>query len=95
MTKRARWDGPGKTNVYLEGDINLQDPAVPKDQPLEPGQLLPLETVNGTPIPAAVRDELLSRENWSEVNQADQSSKKDDEPKATDKKTNDEKKGDA
>lgn len=70
MTKRARWDGPGTINVFLPEDTEMTDPVA---RGLEPGQLLPTETMGGESVPAAVRDELLARENWSEVNQSDQS----------------------
>lgn len=82
MTKRARWDGPGTIDVFPAEDTQLQNPIV---KGLEPGQLLPLENLAGEPVPASVRDEMLAKENWSEVNQADQSTKPADK-KADDKK---------
>jgi hypothetical protein len=69
MTKRARYDGPGPINVFAPEDTYLTDPIAVN---LESGQLLPTETVNGDPVPAKLRDELLKSDDWTEVNQADQ-----------------------
>lgn len=60
MTKRARWDGPHTVEVRLtDGRVAT----------LEPSHLLPTE-IDGEPVPASVRDDLLSREDWSEVDQS-------------------------
>lgn len=72
MTKRARWNGPHAINVFAGDDVYQTDPIALN---LEPGQLLPTETVGGNPVPASVRDELLGRDDWSEVDQADQKKK--------------------
>jgi hypothetical protein len=69
MTKRARWDGPHAINVFAPEDTFLQNPIAVG---LEPGQLLPTEDSSGEPVPAKFRDELLKSDDWSEVNQADQ-----------------------
>ena len=74
MTKRARYDGPSPINVFAPEDTYLVDPIAID---LQPGQLLPTETVNGNAVPASIRDDLLKRDDWSEVDQADQSKKKD------------------
>lgn len=76
MTKRARWDGPYAIKVELP-DGSFTDV-------IEPGQLLPLEAPSGDSIPVAIRDEMLQRSDWSEVNQADQS--KSSDTKSSDKK---------
>lgn len=57
MTKRARFDGPEPSvQVYPAGDVYAQPLAT-----VERGHLLPED------VPAAVRDELLARDNWTEV----------------------------
>lgn len=78
MTKRARWDGPGPVAIF---DSEAPVYAPPIVAHLEPGQLLPLETDQGDPMPARIRDEFLHNDNadWSEVNQAE--SKKSDNEK--------------
>lgn len=57
MTRRARYDGG-----YLDGVV----------VEVEPGQLVHVKQGGLLPAdaPAAVRDELLSREDWSEVKDA-------------------------
>lgn len=57
MAKRARFDGPEPSlTVYPPGDPYAQPLAV-----VEKGHLLPED------VPAAIRDELLARDNWTEV----------------------------
>lgn len=87
MTIRARWDGEEAIDVYPPGVTNPESAIV---RGLEPGQLLPLEDVSGNNVPAAIRDQLLKRRNWSEVNQADQTVGK---SAAKDKAADDDKKG--
>lgn len=74
MTKRARYDGP-----YPEVRIavlNQGDAYAEKFVNVKQGGLLPLETDDGETIPASVRDDLVkNRDDFSEVNQADTSSK--------------------
>lgn len=76
MTKRARWDGPGPVAIF-DSERPVYDPPIVAE--LLPGHLLPLETDQGDPMPARIRDEFLHKDNtsWSEVNQAD-TSKTDD-----------------
>jgi hypothetical protein len=60
MAKRARFDGP-------EPEINVYPPGDPYAEPLatvKQGHLLPADA------PAAIRDELLQRPNWTAVDQA-------------------------
>jgi hypothetical protein len=65
MSRRARYDGPSTAvEVYLPDGRVVE---------VERGHLLPTE-VEGEAVPAAVRDELLERADWSEVDQS--SSKK-------------------
>lgn len=84
MTKRARYDGPYESvmvAVENQGDVYLE-----KRVEVVRGGLLPLETADGTPVPAAVRDELIKNNpDFSEVNQADKpsSSASTDKPSTT------------
>jgi hypothetical protein len=70
MTKRARYDGPYESVVVAvanQGDVYLE-----KHVTVTRGGLLPTETEDGTPVPAAVRDDLIKNNpDFSEVNQAD------------------------
>lgn len=81
MSKRARYDGPGKVFVSLdEGDVNKfrpneKDPKRANGVYVENGQLLPEETPAGDNIPAKIRDDLLNTPDWSEVKQSDSSAK--------------------
>lgn len=63
MTRRAKYNGPfEEVRVDLgEGDVNANEWATVKR-----GGLLPADA------PARVRDSLLTTDEWSEVNQADQ-----------------------
>lgn len=62
MSRRARFDGP-------HDDVFVFDPQAPADAaPIDHvvrGGLL------STDVPARIRDELLARDNWSEVKQAE------------------------
>jgi hypothetical protein len=59
MSKRARFDGDVPTRVvWPAGEIYPEDEII-----VEPGKFLPAD------VPASVRDELLARPDWSEVNQ--------------------------
>jgi hypothetical protein len=68
MSKRARWDGPHPVDVRLPDGRTTTG---------EPNHLLPTE-IDGASVPAAVRDDLLSRDDWSEVDQATTTTKKGD-----------------
>lgn len=76
MTKRARYDGPYESvavAVANQGDVYAE-----KFVTVVRGGLLPTETEDGDPVPAAVRDELIQNNpDFSEVNQADQKSSSD------------------
>jgi hypothetical protein len=70
MSKRARYDGPYeevRIAVLNQGDVYAE-----KFVTVKQGGLVPLETDDGEAVPASVRDDLLSREDFSEVQQADQ-----------------------
>ncbi len=58
--KRARYDGPFSAVV-----VDLQDG---RYATVERGHLLPTE-VDGRPVRAAIRDNLLAQQDWSEVTQ--------------------------
>lgn len=59
MPKRARYDGPDlEVAVYPPGDIYAEPIAI-----VQKGHMLPADA------PAAIRDELLARDNWTEVEQ--------------------------
>lgn len=73
-TKRARYDGPYE-EVFVE--LNSADVYDTRAVVVKRGGLLPLEDESGEPIPASLRDELLDREDWSEVKQADHKAKED------------------
>ncbi len=76
MTKRARYDGPYdevRIAVLNQGDVYAE-----KFVTVKKGGLVPLETDDGEAVPASVRDDLLSREDFSEVQHADQKPKGDD-----------------
>jgi hypothetical protein len=60
VSKRARYDGP-----YTAVDVHLPDGEIVT---VERGHQLPAE------VPATVRDELLARPDWSEVQQSAPSS---------------------
>lgn len=69
MTKRARYDGPYeevRIAVANQGDVYAE-----KFVTVKQGGLVPLETDDGEAVAASVRDDLLSRPDFSEVNQAD------------------------
>lgn len=69
MTKRARYDGPYeevRIAVANQGDVYAE-----KFVTVKQGGLVPLETDDGEAVAASVRDDLLSREDFSEVQQAD------------------------
>ena len=60
MPKRARWDGTSPVRVtYPPGAVHPE-----KEWIVEPNHLLPDDA------PATVRDELTSRPDWTEVDQA-------------------------
>lgn len=62
VLKRARYDGP-----HTAVTVQIPDSTIsPFD--VERGHLLPTE-VDGQSIPAKVRDDLLSRQDWTEVDQ--------------------------
>lgn len=58
--KRARYDGPHTAVVIDPNGLNIT---------VERGHLLPVEH-NGENVPAKLRDELLARDDWTEVDQA-------------------------
>lgn len=68
--KRCRYDGPYeevRVAVANQGDVYKE-----KYVTVRRGGLLPLETEDGTTVPASVRDDLLSnRDDFTEVEQAD------------------------
>lgn len=72
MSKRARFDGPELEVAVFDPQASIYDPPV---DVVKRGGLLSADA------PARLRDELLGRENWSEVNQADQSTAKAEEKK--------------
>ena len=69
MTKRARYDGPYpevRVAVANQGDVYAEKHVLVKK-----GGLLPLESDDGTPVPASVRDDLIANHpDFSEVAQA-------------------------
>ena len=72
MSKRARYDGPYeevRIAVLNQGDVYAE-----KFVTVKKGGLVPLETEDGESVPASVRDDLLSRDDFSEVQQADSKS---------------------
>ena len=71
MSKRARYDGPSEVLVF-DPEANIY--AGPIDR-VKPGGLLSAD------VPARIRDELLEREDWSEVKQATQSTSTSEEKK--------------
>jgi hypothetical protein len=61
MRKRARYDGPHTSVlVFPWGSLDGRHVEV------ERGHQLPTE-IDGESVPAAVRDELIARQDWSEV----------------------------
>lgn len=82
MTKRARYDGPYeevRIAVANQGDVYAE-----KFVTVKQGGLVPLETDDGEPVAASVRDDLIKNNpDFSEVNQADQ--KPDQKSKGDDK----------
>lgn len=72
MTKRARYDGP-HTEVAVF-DPQAEDGVFAGPVAIvQKGHWLPDD------VPARIRDELLAGEDWSEVNQPDQTAKKADD----------------
>jgi hypothetical protein len=71
MTRRARYSGQYETQVAIDtADVYT------KFVNVKPGGLLPLEADDGTPVPPAVRDDLIKNHpDFSEVNQADEKPK--------------------
>lgn len=72
MTKRARYDGPHEEVQIFDSEADVHSPAI---DTVKRGGLLSVD------VPARIRDELLASEWWSEVKQAEQSSKADDTKK--------------
>lgn len=66
MSKRARWNGSEPIRVF-DPEASVYDPPIDE---VVPGGLLSADA------PARIRDELLQRDDWSEVNQSEQSSSK-------------------
>jgi hypothetical protein len=64
MSRRARYDGPHEEVHVFDPEASVEAP--PLDR-VKRGGLLSAD------VPARIRDELLSTEWWSEVNQADHS----------------------
>jgi len=69
MPKRARYDGGSPVRVTHPPGAVYPD----KEWVVEPGHLLPDDA------PASLRDELTSRDDWTEVEQATAKTKKDEE----------------
>lgn len=59
MSKRARWNGSDEIRVF-DPEASVYDPPI---DTVVPGGLL------SDSVPARIRDELLKRPDWSEVNQ--------------------------
>jgi len=71
MSKRARWDGPSAVIVaWPPGAVNPE-----QTWEVEPGHQLPEDA------PAALRDELVSRDQWSEVQYTPSGAAKKDDTK--------------
>ncbi len=71
MSKRARFDGDGAVRVtWPPGEVNPEHEEI-----VAKGHLL------STDAPAAMRDALLKRDNWAEVQDASGSSRKSDDDK--------------
>jgi hypothetical protein len=66
MTKRARYDGPHEAVLIFDSEASVEAPPLAE---VQRGGLLPAD------VPARIRDELLGRDNWSEVNQAESTAK--------------------
>lgn len=69
MSKRAKYTGP---HVEVGVEIGENNVVV-----VERDHLLPNEDARGEPIPASIRDELLERADWSEVDQSTAKKKED------------------
>lgn len=80
MSKRARYDGSGSIRVYAPEDTYMQNPL----DTVESGHLLSAD------VPAKIRDELLTRPDWSEVHP---SSGGGSQPAKTESKSDTEKEG--
>jgi hypothetical protein len=77
MTKRVRWDGPGPVAIF-DSEAPVYNPPLVAN--VNPGELLPLKTDQGDPMPTRIHDEFAHKENtdWTEVNQADPKKSDDD-----------------
>jgi hypothetical protein len=59
MSKRARFDGPHDDVFVFDPEASVEAPPIDH---VKRGDLL------SNDVPARIRDELLARDNWSEVN---------------------------
>lgn len=69
MSKRARWDG-ADTVLVFDPQGSVYDAPIAA---VEPGHHLPDE------VPARIRDELLGRDQWTEIDYTPPGAKKKDE----------------
>ncbi len=61
MSKRARYDGPYEDVHVFDSEAGIEAPPI---DTVKRGGLLSAD------VPARIRDELLARDDWNEVNQA-------------------------